>query len=184
MLWSGNRSLGEGGSLQRGQIRVGRASRNSLRPRSGLLAGLFQPPTTPVAVDSTPEDRESVAAESIHRYVDTDQRLVSTKRSVASVPHIFSHINMVYHVVHLVMTPDGHSDPPQTKSTGVWLDAAGVESANVGTGVKKVWSAVYGSWGSFECGKGAPKSKSGGKKRKSEAPTSEGSITRWLVPKP
>lgn len=62
------------------------------------------------------------------------------------IPHIFSHINMTYHVLHVVLRSD--SIPPS--SQGIWLDEAGVESANIGTGVKKVWSQVYGSWGNFD----------------------------------
>jgi len=33
---------------------------------------------------------------------------------------------------------------------GVWLDKAGVKSANIGTGVKKVWKEIYGAWGNFD----------------------------------
>ena len=39
-----------------------------------------------------------------------------------------------------------------TARDSVWLDTAGVESANIGTGVKKVWKEVYGAWGKFDVG--------------------------------
>jgi A/G-specific adenine glycosylase len=32
------------------------------------------------------------------------------------------------------------------------LDRRGVETANIGTGVKKVWGEVYGAWGEFTVG--------------------------------
>ncbi|ORX36845.1 DNA glycosylase [Kockovaella imperatae] len=122
------------------------------RPDKGLLAGLYEPPTTPIPPDSTSTDRERLALESLSTYVQLTQS--PTPRYIASVPHIFSHINMTYHVVHvLVEPPPGTTLPP---TTGIWYDADTVESANVGTGVKKVWAAVYGSWGRFEA-KTAPK---------------------------
>lgn len=73
--------------------------------------------------------------------------MVTARRDVGSIPHIFSHINMTYHVLHLVLKS---SSCPPLPSMGIWLDDAGVESANIGTGVKKVWAEVYGAWGRFE----------------------------------
>ncbi len=32
----------------------------------------------------------------------------------------------------------------------VWLNEMEVEAANVGTGVKKVWAEIFGSWGQFD----------------------------------
>ena len=83
------------------------------------------------------------------------QIIISSQKEVAAVPHIFSHINMIYHVIHVVLIPpEGVLEPPKPRGTGVWLEPARVESANVGTGVKKVWKAVYGAWGSFDVSKG------------------------------
>jgi A/G-specific adenine glycosylase len=72
-----------------------------------------------------------------------------------SIPHIFSHINMTYHIHHLVLGPTsamGTRDRPVPRDGAVWLDASQVEAANVGTGVEKVWAEVFGSWGSFKVG--------------------------------
>lgn len=95
--------------------------------------------------------------------LDTPSLEPDSHTTVDAVPHIFSHINMTYHVQHLVLTSDDAA-PPDTAATAarpmVWLDAQGVEAANVGTGVKKVWAAVYGKWGHFEPAKaktGKPK---------------------------
>lgn len=75
---------------------------------------------------------------------------------------------MIYHVVHVVLTPPPQdTSPPPTLSTGIWLDSASVEASNIGTGVKKVWAATYGSWGSFEVGNPGLKPRPAAKKRKS-----------------
>ena len=72
---------------------------------------------------------------------------LATRRDIGSIPHIFSHINMTYHILHVVLTDPSAPAPP---TDGWWLDELGVENANVGTGVKKVWAEIYGSWGSFD----------------------------------
>ena len=120
-----------------------------LTAASGLLAGLFEPVTVPVSDPSTPSARLEKATEALSlALASTDAefaKLVASRRDIGSIPHIFSHINMTYHILHLTLSS---SSPPSPKS-GIWLDEAAVESANVGTGVKKVWAEVYGSWGSF-----------------------------------
>lgn len=83
---------------------------------------------------------------------------------------------MTYHIQHLVISHPGPKDEvPILPSNGVWLDSAGVENANIGTGVKKVWAEIYGKWGLFVAGgvkegkgKGkGTKNTSAGTKRKS-----------------
>ena len=53
---------------------------------------------------------------------------------------------MAYHIIHITLAVPTLPRPHQ----GVWLDKSGVESANIGTGVKKVWKEVYGAWGRFD----------------------------------
>jgi hypothetical protein len=53
---------------------------------------------------------------------------------------------MTYHIVHTILTTPNLP----TAHHSVWLDKDGVESANIGTGVKKVWKEVYGAWGRFD----------------------------------
>lgn len=65
---------------------------------------------------------------------------------------------MTYHIQHLQICST--SPPPDPKlDRAVWLDDQGVESANVGTGVKKVWAEIFGSWGTFELGVNVKKAK-------------------------
>jgi A/G-specific adenine glycosylase len=63
---------------------------------------------------------------------------------------------MTYHIQHVKFSrtdtdTDTDANPPiPADPRATWLKAEGVESANVGTGVKKVWAQVYGAWGKFE----------------------------------
>lgn len=117
----------------------------------GLLAGLLEPPTTPVPVNSTGPEHFAAASDHLATLLARPVFAV-TERQMGSVPHIFSHINMTYHVRHLYLVePEGA--PPALKrgtATMQWLDDEGVLAANVGTGVKKCWAAVYGTWGKFD----------------------------------
>ncbi|KAK8864250.1 A/G-specific adenine glycosylase [Kwoniella newhampshirensis] len=127
------------------------------RPEKGLLAGLFEPPTAPVEADADPSERLENSMATLSKYIaivgEERTKLKSAGREVASIPHIFSHINMTYYIYHYMTTSPTES-PPAIKTSApantVWLDEAGVESANIGTGVKKVWAEIYGSWGIFD----------------------------------
>ncbi|KAK6910252.1 A/G-specific adenine glycosylase [Kwoniella mangroviensis CBS 8507] len=128
------------------------------RPEKGLLAGLFEPPTSPVPTSSSPSKCLAASLNSLQDYLESSAE-VGTHRYVSSIPHIFSHINMTYHIHHSVITSP--APPPILASaprSTVWLDKVEVDHANVGTGVKKVWAEVYGSWGSFDLDN-APKGK-------------------------
>lgn len=101
--------------------------------------------------------------------------MIQSHRHAGSIPHIFSHINMTYHILHLVLAS---STLPLSK-TGVWLDETGVETANIGTGVKKVWAEVYGAWGSFDsCAKPAK----GTKTAKKEVVTDGKVVKKVMMP--
>lgn len=56
---------------------------------------------------------------------------------------------MTYHIIHIHLSCE---DLPETVWGGPadWLDPEGVKNANIGTGVKKVWTEVYGTWGMFD----------------------------------
>ena len=103
--------------------------------------------------ESTPAERLDLATGLIAETLNVEQSTIS--ESITShkfhepVKHIFSHINMTYHVLHLVLSK---GDTMKASGQAVWWTAAVVESGNVGTGVKKCWAEVYGKWGSFEAG--------------------------------
>ncbi|WVN88166.1 A/G-specific adenine glycosylase [Cryptococcus depauperatus CBS 7841] len=127
------------------------------RPEKGLLAGLYEPPTIPVASGSTFSEKLSASIEVIGDCIflsrDDIEIIKASSRRVRSISHIFSHINMTYHIFHIIVNTPTYS-PFSIKDNAprpiAWLNAEEVEGANVGTGVKKVWAEIYGSWGSFE----------------------------------
>ncbi|WVQ82164.1 A/G-specific adenine glycosylase [Cryptococcus sp. DSM 104549] len=138
------------------------------RPEKGLLAGLFEPPTTPVTAGLSAAERLDASRTATFNLFAAGAESVSpeqyVERDVGNIPHVFSHINMTYHIHHLLLNTPGDAPPllmSDNARPAVWLDAAGVESANVGTGVKKVWAEVYGAWGMFVAGgkKAAPAAK-------------------------
>lgn len=151
---------------------------------AGLLAGLFEPLTTPIPSSTTESRRLEISAKSLASMlgISTDQLQPCTQShtETGSMPHIFSHINMTYHIQHLVLDSaitaktinrdnnDEHNEPPTLHNDrATWLTDTEVEGANIGTGVKKVWKEVFGSWGVFErkaSGKMALKAKGIGKK--------------------
>lgn len=127
------------------------------RPEKGLLAGLFEPPTTPVSAGLSSSERLGASLEALSDYIEITEGeaegLQKSSRDVGNIPHIFSHINMTYHIHLLTLTSPGNEPPsvkPKAPRPAVWLNEEEVEKANVGTGVKKVWAEIYGSWGSFE----------------------------------
>jgi A/G-specific adenine glycosylase len=106
-----------------------------------------------IEAESTPAERLDLATGLIAETLNVEQSTIS--KSITShkfhepVKHIFSHINMTYHVLHLVLAK---GDTIKASGQSVWWTAEEVESGNVGTGVKKCWAEVYGEWGSFEAG--------------------------------
>ncbi|WWC89496.1 A/G-specific adenine glycosylase [Kwoniella dendrophila CBS 6074] len=134
------------------------------RPEKGLLAGLFEPPTTPTSSSSTTtKDWLQDSLTALQDYItipsDLDQlKEIGEYQFISSIPHIFSHINMTYHIHHLIIQSSSlyplepPSILPNTPRITVWLNQEEIVHSNIGTGVKKVWSELYGSWGSFDRG--------------------------------
>jgi hypothetical protein len=134
--------------------------------RLGLLAGLFEPPTIALPAPTT-EDQRLVTSLDLLDILDLPPGEIvyhiNDHREIGKIQHIFSHINMTYHIHHVVLAPTqgaleaaaaGTRDRPPTPlqrdgRLAVWLDRERVEHTNIGTGVKKVWAEIYGSWGNF-----------------------------------
>lgn len=95
---------------------------------------------------------------------------------------------MTYHIHLLTLTSSDNEPPsikPRTPRPAVWLNGEEVEKANVGTGVKKVWAEIYGSWGSFEESKMgavvAKKEKITNNKSKPPAANKKGKIVKKVM---
>ncbi|RSH82220.1 hypothetical protein EHS25_005930 [Saitozyma podzolica] len=178
------------------------------RPERGLLAGLFEPPTIALPAPTT-EDQRLVTSLDLLDILDLPPGEIvyhiNDHREIGKIQHIFSHINMTYHIHHVVLAPNqgaleaaaaGTRDRPPTPlqrdgRLAVWLDRERVEHTNIGTGVKKVWAEIYGSWGNFtprEKGKtklverkSKPKSKRSAGAAKMEADAKNGKIVKKIM---
>jgi A/G-specific adenine glycosylase len=149
---------------------------------SGLLAGLFEPPTTPSAeVGLDTDDQKELALSTLSSIIGAiDKDITTTHQRVSSIPHIFSHINMTYHIQLLVL--NSTELPPLCRTDrAVWLSQEEVESANIGTGVKKVWAEIYGSWGSSEPVKSGSTALKGKRPKKGAAPSVEGKVVKKVM---
>ncbi|KAJ9105455.1 hypothetical protein QFC21_001826 [Naganishia friedmannii] len=122
------------------------------RPQKGLLAGLFEPPSTVVDSNLTLEERfEAVSAEAaklFSRPADVETPIDITKSTklqgfVQDYVHVFSHIRMTYHVHCLrLVSPD----LPQLSSSTTepaWFSMEEIVSENVTTGSKNIFKEVY-----------------------------------------
>ncbi|BEI82151.1 hypothetical protein CcaverHIS002_0300190 [Cutaneotrichosporon cavernicola] len=116
------------------------------RPEKGLLAGLFEPPTTVVPATGAVEQL-AAGLTFVTDLVGDIEDAFEEHVVIGPITHIFSHINMTYHVQRLVL----RGERPEPKN-GQWLSLEEVSDANVGTGVKKCWASVYGVWGEGEVG--------------------------------
>lgn len=116
---------------------------------TGLLAGLFEPPSVPVANNAKEPARVEVLRDHLPTIINSNEPIKPSARG--SFIHVFSHIRMKYHV-HLVNLSG--TSPPRILSAEdeatriVWVTKSDLHTVNIGTGVKKVWDLLYGknSW--------------------------------------
>lgn len=93
----------------------------SKRPEQGLLAGLWEFPSTPVAVQASAEDRRQTVDTLLEDLglggvIGSAWRVVH-RRDMGSVVHVFSHIRMTLHVEHLLV--EGAADAVDEGQTWV-----------------------------------------------------------------
>ncbi|KAK4684776.1 hypothetical protein P7C73_g5390, partial [Tremellales sp. Uapishka_1] len=135
---------------EKGEFRLPDPPWSKINTLPGLLAGLFEPPTTPL---SDPSQVLSASLTTLSTILGLPlpllEKLVVSHKSIGKIQHVFSHINMTYHISHLVLSPS-ETELELKLDTAVWLSDTQVEQANIGTGVKKVWAEVYGAWGCFD----------------------------------
>ncbi|EIW70821.1 hypothetical protein TREMEDRAFT_61328 [Tremella mesenterica DSM 1558] len=136
------------------------------RPETGLLAGLYEPPSCSIPPGSSVEDRHSIAVEHLRSIIDL------TGTTMTQVPVDISLKDPMMKNENLSMgktvarVSEGHAECPAVKTSDrsvLWLDEKGVEGANVSTGVKKVWAAAFGQWGCFSSS--GPETQSGKRKK-------------------
>ncbi|NXU17197.1 MUTYH glycosylase, partial [Pardalotus punctatus] len=107
------------------------------RPSSGLLAGLWEFPSLPLAQDLQEKERE-VLADHLQAWMG---RPVAAKglRFIGEVIHIFSHIHQTYVVYSLPLDGDVTLDP--ALSPYRWVTEDEFRASAVSTAMKKVWGA-------------------------------------------
>ncbi|KAJ4159533.1 uncharacterized protein LMH87_008431 [Akanthomyces muscarius] len=107
------------------------------RPAKGLLAGLWEFPSSMLERDVTASQRQKLAKEFIAGVLDEEE--VEHVGELGSVPWLFSHIKLTMHV-HLFRLEG-------TKDVGVGGTASGrwseeVDTESMGTGMRKCWDLV------------------------------------------
>lgn len=131
----------------------------------GLLAGLFEPPCLHLEESDMPQSEAAdLARANAARYLDKGA-LDETKLEVGPTYHgeyihVFSHIRMTYRLWEVQIggpLPAIRLPKGKIAAEVVWLTAAGLKDANVGTGVKKMWELLKGTTNPWTGGKGGAK---------------------------
>ncbi|XP_068262146.1 adenine DNA glycosylase isoform X2 [Nyctibius grandis] len=138
------------------------------RPSSGLLAGLWEFPSVPLAQGLQEEEQREVLADHLRAW--TGQPVVpGALRLIGEVIHIFSHIHQTYVVYSLPLDGDVSLDP--TLSPSRWVTEEMFHTSAVSTAMKKVLKAC-------EKQRGEESSPGKGSKRKRGAKLQGASSTR------
>ncbi|NXI60410.1 MUTYH glycosylase, partial [Chloroceryle aenea] len=105
------------------------------RPSSGLLAGLWEFPSLPLAQDLQEEKQRELLADHLQAWTG---RPVATGglRLIGEVIHIFSHIHQTYVVYSLPLDGDVTLDPALSPSR--WVTVEEFHASAVSTAMKKV----------------------------------------------
>ncbi|NXT24784.1 MUTYH glycosylase, partial [Syrrhaptes paradoxus] len=105
------------------------------RPSSGLLAGLWEFPSLPLAQDLPEEQQREVLADHLRAW--TGQPVVAGNlQLIGEVVHIFSHIHQTYVVYSLPLDGDVTLDPALSPSR--WVTEEEFHASAVSTAMKKV----------------------------------------------
>ncbi|NXA11516.1 MUTYH glycosylase, partial [Sapayoa aenigma] len=104
------------------------------RPSSGLLAGLWEFPSLPLAQDMQKKERE-VLADHLQAWMGQPVS-ASGLRFIGEVTHIFSHIHQTYVVYSLPLDGDMTLDPASSPSR--WVTEEEFHASAVSTAMKKV----------------------------------------------
>ncbi|NWU78213.1 MUTYH glycosylase, partial [Onychorhynchus coronatus] len=105
------------------------------RPSSGLLAGLWEFPSLPLAEDLQEEREREVLADHLQAWMGQPVAAKSL-RFIGEVIHIFSHIHQTYVVYSLPLDGDVTLDPASFPSR--WVTEEEFHASAVSTAMKKV----------------------------------------------
>ncbi|KIM33992.1 hypothetical protein M408DRAFT_302956 [Serendipita vermifera MAFF 305830] len=99
------------------------------RPKTGLLAGLWDFPALPNLSPSAKKNQEKIARELVHKAFPqirdrTDNKLVikSYDGAIGSVLHVFSHVKKTFQVVLIRLESPVDVDLPPDAVPGDWMD--------------------------------------------------------------
>ncbi|XP_030311329.1 adenine DNA glycosylase isoform X1 [Calypte anna] len=108
------------------------------RPSSGLLAGLWEFPSLPLAQGLQEEEQREVLADHLRAWIGQPVAMGSL-RLIGEVVHIFSHIHQTYVVYSLPLDADITLDPALSPSR--WVTEKEFYASAVSTAMKKVLKA-------------------------------------------
>ncbi|XP_062478929.1 adenine DNA glycosylase isoform X3 [Pezoporus occidentalis] len=105
------------------------------RPSSGLLAGLWEFPSLPLAQDLQEEKQREALAEHLQTWIGQPV-VAGDLQLIGEVVHIFSHIHQTYVVYSLSLDGDVTLDPASSPSR--WVTEKEFHASAVSTAMKKV----------------------------------------------
>ncbi|XP_068745675.1 adenine DNA glycosylase-like [Montipora capricornis] len=112
------------------------------RPKTGLLAGLWEFPTVAVKSDVMNDARYSSLVNFIKSELDISLEVVKSPQSVGEVSHKFSHIHHKYIVYACTYNGGGLSkESSQGNKLMKWMSREELSTAAFSTGMRKVFSA-------------------------------------------
>ncbi|KAG8162024.1 hypothetical protein KVR01_007789 [Diaporthe batatas] len=113
------------------------------RPDAGLLAGLWELPSTVVPAAGRGRGRtgQELARELVAGLFERGRGSIRYVGELGSVPWAFSHLKLTMHV-HSFQVEGGADDMVVVADRTRWADAAGVEAETMGTGMRHCWSLV------------------------------------------
>ncbi|NWS55792.1 MUTYH glycosylase, partial [Chunga burmeisteri] len=110
------------------------------RPSSGLLAGLWEFPSLPLAQGLQEEKQREVLADHLQAWMGRPV-VARGLRYIGEVVHIFSHIHQTYVVYSLPLDGDVTLDPASSPSR--WVTEEEFHASAVSTAMKKVLGATW-----------------------------------------
>ncbi|KAG2227357.1 hypothetical protein INT45_004312, partial [Circinella minor] len=112
----------------------------SKRPKTGLLAGLWEFPTLELeSLETTYKERSAKAKGYLHERYGFDQEdiKITKRQDLGNVVHLFSHIRKVYHVEWVQVSEEYYGQVEDDEQQMKWVTSEELESCPIPTGLKK-----------------------------------------------